>query len=197
MTQTIPSPSTGEAVAGAGSYDELAGAVLDLLHKYNGIKARMVSGPEADQSPVFLLAKLVLGGPKRSGELAATLCADPSTVSRQAAALVRAGLVQRQADPEDGRASLLVPTEAGLLRVEQHRARRGSAIAPVVEDWSDEDRATFLRLLRRYAAGVETHRDSIVASLARGDHEPADIPVADRSADPFSPTATHRSEGSN
>ena len=194
MTQTIAPTDPGEVDAADGTNDALAGAVLDLLHKYNGIKARMVSGPEADQSPVFLLAKLVLGGPKRSGELAAALCADPSTVSRQAAALVKAGLVERQADPEDGRASLLVPTEAGLQRVEQHRERRGTAIAPVVQDWSADDRATFLRLLRRYSAGVETHRDAIVATLARVDHESADTPVTNSSV---AADATHRSEGSN
>ena len=42
--------------------------------------------------------------------LAAAVHSDPSTVSRQVAALVRAGLIERQADPEDGRASVLVPT---------------------------------------------------------------------------------------
>lgn len=67
MTQTISSTTTGEGEGEVGTNDALADAVLELLHKYNGIKARMVSGPEADQSPVFLLAKLVLGGPKRSG----------------------------------------------------------------------------------------------------------------------------------
>ena len=160
MTQTISSTDPGEVDAADGTNDALAGAVLDLLHKYNGIKARMVSGPEADQSPLFLLVKLVLGGPKRrASELAAALCADPSTVSRQVAPLVKGGLVERQADPDDGRASILVPTEAGC-RVEQHRERRGTAIAPVIADWSAQDRATFLRLLRRYTEGIETHRDA-------------------------------------
>src|SRR4051794_25994187 len=80
--------------------DELATSMIDLLHRYSGIKAR-VSGPTADANPVFLLAKLVHLGPRRSGELAAELCADPSTVSRQVATLVKQGLVERQADPED------------------------------------------------------------------------------------------------
>lgn len=191
MTQTISSTTTGEGEGEVGTNDALADAVLELLHKYNGIKARMVSGPEADQSPVFLLAKLVLGGPKRSGELAAALCADPSTVSRQAAALVKAGLVQRQADPEDGRACLLVPTQTGLQRLQQHQQRRGTAIAPVVEDWSAEDRSTFLRLLRRYSAGVELHRDAIVATLAGADDESPDTTATTSSA------VINRFEGSN
>ena len=50
------------------------------------------------------------------------LCADPSTVSRQVASLVKAGLVERQADPDDGRASILVPTELGRAKVREHSA---------------------------------------------------------------------------
>jgi DNA-binding MarR family transcriptional regulator len=145
--------------------DELATSMIDLLHRYGGIKAR-VTGPTADANPVFLLAKLVHLGPRRSGELAADLCADPSTVSRQVATLVKQGLVERQADPEDGRASLLVPTVAGIDRVDRHRRRRGQAIAPVVADWAPEDVSTLLQLLRRYIAGLDEHRDVIVANMA-------------------------------
>jgi len=151
--------------------DDLATSILDLLHRYSGIKAR-ITGPEADANPVFLLAKLVHFGPRRSGELAADLCADPSTVSRQAATLVKQGLVERQADPEDGRASLLVPTAAGIERVDRHRRRRGQAIAPVVADWAPEDVSTLLDLLRRYIAGLDEHRDAIVANMA-GHQAPA------------------------
>jgi DNA-binding MarR family transcriptional regulator len=147
------------------------------MHRYGSIKAK-VTGPQADANPVFLLAKLVYDGPRRSGELAATLCADPSTVSRQVATLVKQGLVERQADPEDGRASLLVPTPAGVNRVERHRRRRGQAIAPVVSDWAPEDVVQFVHLLRRYVAGLDDHRDAIVANMAghvsAADHEQGD-----------------------
>ena len=163
-------PAPGETDADQ-VIDDLATSMIDLLHRYAGIKAR-VSGPEADANPVFLLAKLVHFGPRRSGELAADLCADPSTVSRQVATLVKQGLVERQADPEDGRASLLVPTAAGIERVDRHRRRRGQAIAPVVADWAPEDVSTLLDLLRRYIAGLDEHRDLIVANMA-GHHVPA------------------------
>jgi DNA-binding MarR family transcriptional regulator len=157
--------------------DELATAMIELLHTYGSIKAK-VTGPQADANPVFLLAKLVHDGPRRSGELATHLCADPSTVSRQVANLVKQGLVERQADPEDGRASLLVPTPSGVDRVERHRRRRGRAVAPVVADWAPEDVAEFTRLLRRYLVGLDDHRDAIVANMAghvsAADHEEGD-----------------------
>jgi DNA-binding MarR family transcriptional regulator len=160
--------STAPAVGGTDTdrvVDDLATSMIDLLHRYAGIKAR-VSGPQADANPVFLLAKLVHFGPRRSGELATDLCTDPSTVSRQVATLVKQGLVERQADPEDGRASLLVPTAAGIERVDRHRRRRGQAIAPIVADWAAEDVSTLLELLRRYVAGLDEHRDVIVANMA-------------------------------
>jgi len=163
MTTTQPTHGLGNEPV----VDDLAGAILDLVHTYLAIKAR-VTGPEAEANPVFLLAKLVHGGPRRAGELAAVMAADPSTVSRQVAALVRQGMVERQADPEDGRASLLVPTAAGRRRVEEHRQRRETAIAPVVADWSSEDIGTLSTLLRRYCAGLDEHRDAIVANLAGG-----------------------------
>ena len=49
----------------------------------------------------FLLVHLVKGGPQRSGALAEAVHSDPSTISRQVAHLVRLGLVERTADPED------------------------------------------------------------------------------------------------
>jgi DNA-binding MarR family transcriptional regulator len=49
----------------------------------------------------------------RSSDLAARAGLDPSTVSRAVAGLVTQGLVTREADPHDGRATLLVVTPAG------------------------------------------------------------------------------------
>ena len=75
-------------------------------------------------------------------------------------------LIHRDPDPEDGRASLLVPTAAGIERMDRHRRRRGQAIAPIVADWAPEDVSTLLDLLRRYIAGLDEHRDLIVANMA-------------------------------
>ena len=93
---------------------DIAAAVIDMVRQFSGIKSRVVSGPEADHSPMFLLVKLAQHGPSRASDLAELVCADPSTVSRQVASLVKCGLLERRADPDDGRASILVPTELGL-----------------------------------------------------------------------------------
>lgn len=164
MTQAlaVPRDVTGDLMSDSA---DIAAAVVDLMRHLHGIKARLAVGPDADHSPLFLLVKLVRSGPQRAGALADLVGADPSTVSRQVASLVKAGLVRREADPDDGRACLLVPTDLGRTRVDEYAKRRAAAMAPLVQDWSPQDRTEFLRLLRKYVAGVDAHRDDIIATL--------------------------------
>lgn len=150
----------------------VATEVLALVRIFGGIKARVATGPESDHFPSVLLGKLAHFGPSRASDLAEHLCADPSTVSRQVATLVKSGLVERRADPDDGRASILVLTDLGRTRAQENAARRGHAAAPVLQDWTTEDRATFLGLLRRYTVGVETHRDEIIRRMLDPDSGP-------------------------
>ena len=89
---------------------------------------RRTSGDGVEWAAYGLLFQLVNDGPQRSSALAETACVDPSTVSRQVAQLVKAGLVERQSDPEDGRASLLVATERGRARL---RRQAGAPAADV------------------------------------------------------------------
>lgn len=158
-------PASSDAMGELDQPAQIASAVINLVRLYTGIKAKVTTGPEGDLSPLFLLVKLAHHGPRRASDLAEQMCADPSTVSRQVASLVRSGLVERRADPHDGRASILVPTELGLRAVEQHARRRGATVAPVIEDWPQRDRDDFLRLVRKYAAGVEEHREEIISVL--------------------------------
>ena len=53
----------------------------------------------------------MIEGPHRSNALAEAVHSDPSTVSRQIAALVKVGYVERRPDPADGRACLLAATD--------------------------------------------------------------------------------------
>lgn len=168
MTDTlaVPAPATtaaeDELMADSAA---IGSAVVDLMRQLHGIKARLAVGPEADHSPLFLLVKLVHGGPLRASALADMIGADPSTVSRQVASLVKAGFVEREADPNDGRACLLVPTEQGRTKVEEYKSRQAVAMAPIVGDWPAQDRSDFIRLLRRYVTSIDTHRDDVIATL--------------------------------
>jgi len=146
--------------------------VIAMFRQFNCIKSRVAGGSEADHSPLFLLVKLAHLGPSRASDLAEFLCADPSTVSRQVSSLVKSGLIERRADPADGRASILVPTELGAQRVREQERRRGDTVTPVLKDWSIEDREDLLRLLRKYTDGVEERRDEIVSIMLRATDSP-------------------------
>ncbi|HEX8520265.1 MAG TPA: MarR family transcriptional regulator, partial [Pseudonocardia sp.] len=84
---------------------------------------------------------------------------DPSTVSRQSAHLVRLGLVERVADPADGRATLLVATDEGRRVFDENRALRNRRIAGLMADWPESDRQTFARLLTRFTDAFESHKN--------------------------------------
>lgn len=148
-----------------GESADIASAVIDLMRQFSSIKSRVISGPEADHSPMFLLVKLAKHGPSRASDLAGMVCADPSTVSRQVSSLVKAGLLERRSDPDDGRASILVPTELGLDRVAVYKSRRAAVMQPVIADWSPQDRIDLLRLIRKYTEGIESRREEIVSIL--------------------------------
>lgn len=96
-----------------------------------------------------LLFHLVTGGPRRAGALADCVQVDPSTASRQIDQLVRMGLVERRADPDDGRATLLVPTEEGRALHGRVHASRERMLAGLLADWSDDDLDLLARLLSR------------------------------------------------
>jgi DNA-binding MarR family transcriptional regulator len=144
------------------------------LGKQQATLSHKMSRAGVDRSAVMLLKTLVAQGPARSSALAVAVHSDPSTVSRQVAGLVRDGLVERRADPEDGRASVLVPTEAGLTLLEEQRRRIGLALARVVRQWAPEDVDTFLDLLDRFVVDHERSLPEMInecVMLARSEGE--------------------------
>lgn len=110
---------------------------------------------ELDRPSFMLLYTLVCAGPSRVTALAAAVHSDPSTVSRQAAQLVDLGLLERRADPYDGRASLLAVTEAGTALLERACKRRDERIADLVREWQPAERLQFADLLDRFTDGFE------------------------------------------
>ena len=117
--------------------------------------ARTPNGPE--WSTYNVLFHLVNDGPQRSKVLADRMHSDPSTVSRQATALVELGLVDREPDPDDGRAALLAASAAGHELFATMRAHRDQMFQAVLADWSPDDVVTFAGLLGRFNADFEKH----------------------------------------
>ena len=109
----------------------------------------------AEFSALMLLFPLRHMGPMRVTDLAEIKQADPSTVSRQAAQLVKAGLARREADPADGRASRLAVTETGMAACQQLHEARHALISRVLNDWPPEKVDTFAGLFAEFNSSVE------------------------------------------
>ncbi|MEO5833314.1 MAG: MarR family transcriptional regulator [Nakamurella sp.] len=166
---TTGDPATDTYRAAIGSCSdadrEFAGDVterlIEVVKSFSAVKHRMHGAAPQEGVDYVLLMKLSHAGPMRASDLADKLCSDPSTVSRQVAGLVKAGLVERQADPDDGRASILVPTASGQARVDRMVEVRGRLFAPIVADWSPEDRAAFSRLLTEFVHGLSINIEAV------------------------------------
>jgi DNA-binding MarR family transcriptional regulator len=136
----------------AASEEQLATEVstlLRLMHPVKAAAAREGGLVGHDRSAMLLLFPL-MHAPQRPGALAEISHADPSTISRQVAELVRHGLVRREPDPSDGRASLLAITDAGREVCERVRTMRRELLATAVAGWTDSELGTLAVLLNRF-----------------------------------------------
>lgn len=110
-----------------------------------------LAGTRIDPPGRLLLRRIADEGQVRLGELAEGIGLDPSTVSRKAQQLERAGLVTRSRDREDRRAAVLSVSAEGKRLLRRFDAARRQVLAEVLAEWSLKDRLALARLLQRLA----------------------------------------------
>ena len=147
----MPSTPAADRDSGVRMLTEQLPRFLRVLH---GLKAQHVAEGGRDRVALVLLFPLERVGPLRQSALAELVHADPSTVSRHVAVLVERGLVRREADASDGRASVLVVTEAGRAELHELREQREAYLRQVTADWTDTDLDTFTTLFERLLDGI-------------------------------------------
>jgi DNA-binding MarR family transcriptional regulator len=91
-------------------------------------------------SQLSALANLDESGALRLGDLAAREGVTPSTTSRTVDALESSGRVERRPDPDDRRATLIAPTEAGRELLATLRTRRDALLSQGIERLPEEQR---------------------------------------------------------
>lgn len=125
----------------------------------------LIRAAEVDDSLDFtsyllLMAIYDQGEGVRGSDLAETFAVHKSTISRSITTLEGLGLVERLADPHDGRAQRLKASSKAARRIEQIRSRGHEWLAEVLSEWTPEERATFAAGLARFNDAAETYPPS-------------------------------------
>ncbi|MFB7273171.1 MarR family winged helix-turn-helix transcriptional regulator [Streptomyces sp. NPDC056244] len=108
-----------------------------------------------ERSAYILLSRILMEGPMSIGQLSDAFGLDASTLNRQTAAMLRAGLVERIPDPEGGIARKFRVTAEGERRLDTHRAETVQGLEKVVADWAPEEVSAFAAYLKRFNTSIE------------------------------------------
>ncbi len=185
--------SGDDARPGATSAGQVGRSLSRLFRVAGKAKGHIFSGGQlegVDWSEFAVLVPLVESGPQRSSALADAVYVDPSRVSRLIGHLVEIGLVERRADPADGRACILAATDEGVRTCERLRDIRDGFLTELVADWSPDDRTQLAVLLDRLAGELEiaVHAaDKKVPVAAPRDAAPSPAPTSPAPTSPAAP----------
>lgn len=130
---------------------------IDLQRTVRRAKARLLAaaGNDVESASHLLLNTVDSEGPMRASALAASVQADLSTVSRQVAALVSRGLLERRADQVDGRATLLAVTGAGQAAIAEHERGRQAFFDEVLTGWGTAELRQFAQQMERFTVAYD------------------------------------------
>ncbi len=125
------------------------GVVVRRVRRVIVERARAVD-PELQIAGFLVLSFLAGKGPARSADVVEELGIDKGAISRHVQHLIDLGLVSREPDPGDGRASILSVTEEGLLRMDVVAEHRRHNLERKLADWTNDDLGEFVDALSRY-----------------------------------------------
>ena len=108
-------------------------------------RMRQEAGTGLSPTLIAALATIDRHGPLTPSELADAERVKRPTATRIAAALERDGLIQRAADPADGRACLLSTSRQGRALLKRVRSRKNAYISRRLRKLGDEDVETLER----------------------------------------------------
>jgi DNA-binding MarR family transcriptional regulator len=114
------------------------------------------AGVRLDRAGATLLHKLHLHGALRVTALADLLGVDAPTVTRKIQQLERDGLVGRDADPDDRRATRIHLTPAGRRTLDRVIKARRQWLERLIQDWNDSELEAFASLLGKFSDAL-TH----------------------------------------
>jgi DNA-binding MarR family transcriptional regulator len=140
-----------------GATTEVGTRLQDLLKAVRLVKQRSAQHSTMPMGSIGMLLRIDrLSSGCHSRELAVSTALDPSTVSRAVAALVAQGLVAREPDPHDGRATVLLLTPAGRAALDEATRWYGEVLDHALHGWTPAEVAAFSQALHRFTTAIET-----------------------------------------
>lgn len=125
------------------------GVLVRRIRRVIHERARAVH-EDLQPSAYLLLAWLAEEGPVRASAVAESLGIDKGAISRQLHHLVDLGLVTREPDPADGRATLVTASDDAVRRMADVAAHRRKWMDEQLGDWSAAELGDFVDTLARY-----------------------------------------------
>jgi DNA-binding MarR family transcriptional regulator len=119
-----------------------------------GERARAVH-PDLQPASYLMLTYLASDGPQRSSAMSERFGVDKGAISRQVQHLCDLGLLLREPDPLDGRASLISASPDAVHRLQSIDRDRRRWLAEQLADWSEDDLREFVSGLARYNSALD------------------------------------------
>lgn len=139
---TVPHSRSARDAGGTGALSaDLRVALMRIVRRLRAEK----SDADITDSQYAVLGLLDVKGPMTAASLAALERIRPPSMTRIVGSLLEAGLVERAAHPDDGRAQLVTLTPAGRDAVAETRRRRDEWLCRQLSQLSAEDRCTLAR----------------------------------------------------
>jgi DNA-binding MarR family transcriptional regulator len=137
-----------------GRLEEEVGVLLRRVKRVIGERARVVH-EDLQPASFLMLSYLVTSGPQRSSVLSERFGVDKGAISRQVQHLFELGLLDREPDPVDGRATLVSASADAVRGMEAIVGERRRWLDDRLSDWSEEDLRAFVAGLARYNAALD------------------------------------------
>jgi DNA-binding MarR family transcriptional regulator len=146
VTNVSTSPARArQAAEGEGPAISEIAARLRLSITRTARRLRQEAGTDLTPSQAAALATIDLHGPLTPSELAAIERVQRPTATRIVARLEQEGLLDRAADPHDGRSSIVGVTPRGRALIARLRTRKNAYLAKRLRTLDDDDVATLAR----------------------------------------------------
>lgn len=131
------------------SLEQEVGVMIRRVRRVIGERARAVH-PELQPASYLILRHVAQSGPVRASVLVELFDIDKGAISRQVGHLLDLGLLAKDPDPADARASLISLTDEARRRMADIAEHRHKLLDENLADWSTDELEGFVAELGRY-----------------------------------------------